>query len=200
MLRAAWLLLIPCVVLVLAGCASDKKAQNPYVGAGSIRVLADSGGEFAMNGTWAGCDGSGASDYRTIWTFEGTALHVTQFTYSTTDGSCSWGENPLGTFLVTVHDDGNATLSAWSDGSSAGLAPPIGGDGASLPDPPVATHLTIIDPADGSTIGTVSWFVDDHAAPAVLYMEKESPSLSCDIIAGGGWPACLDVGFTLTRQ
>lgn len=175
------------LVIALHGCdggesAAPRIAGDPAPGVSGIEVLAISGVDYALDGTYdAGChDHAGASpDSRDKFTVSGSSYVSLELNYTSTDGTCSAGETErLREEASIVASLSAGAISGWVGivGSPAANDGSLVGTGASYT-PLVATVTRSVDngvdvPAQVGATRDLFFVVDNTpGGPVALYRQ-----------------------------
>jgi len=185
------------LVLVVAGCAADDSSDDDNGGGGTtITVVAESGTEQALDGTWTVCKDTGSNqDRRDHIVISGDSVQHTDYSYSSTDNTCTGTETVEDELSLTLVDKGNREQQGWSNGSSV-VSAPTGVDGSALPDPPTGTVVDIL--FEGDSVETDVMFMNDNATPVLLYTAQGDPASPCAPV--DGFDSCMYAKDPLEKQ
>ena len=180
------ILIVGAMALILTACIFD---DDVVVKAKNIKVITVSGETVILDGTLARpCDtrpaGEGGNDYLITESISGLSGVLTEFSYTSIDGSCTGAETVDVVIDVTFTRGDVMAITGWLDLDET-IAPAPSAQDASGPlsDNESVTSLTLtidlITPPDpGTPVGTeVPWFyvVDDTVPSApVLYGISDS--------------------------
>ena len=155
-------------------------------------VLAVSGAEISLDGTWMRpCESGGGVDNDTGNThvFSGASVIITEYSYTSTDGSCTGTETVDRVFDVTFSTGAVTAITGWVDFSGTTVSPPQAQDGSgALSNTESVTSLTYTVNSDTGGIppGTQAdkFFVVDDTLTGTLVMYDKDDSGQVALIDG----------------
>ena len=193
---------LPILALVLALALSACSDSDSAGGSsGSITANSVSGGEVSLSGTWYLCSDNTGNDTSETQVFSGTTLTITQYTWTTTDGSCGSGETVDGSpsEITNLANDIDVTMLGWSDRNDPNfVTTPTAADGSTIiSDTPIYSGVS--GTFSGST-AYLAFFVDDTGSSLRLYRGTKDGPPSCATPNGNYDRPCAFTGDILIKQ